>query len=704
MRSEERKGRGAVSNRAGRFESLQVVATDDGWGIADEPLPPLETTILPEPAQSVISRNSSPDVPFDQSINPYRGCEHGCVYCGHGETPVLMGDGRQKPLAEIAVGDEIYGTVKRGHYRRYVRTQVVAHWRTSKPAYRIRLVDGTELVTSGDHRFLTERGWKFVAKADPGSQRPYLTLNNTLMGIGAIPATAHRGHSSDYRRGYLCGLIRGDGHIGVYRYARPGRADSEVSNFRLAMADSEALERATDFLCSFGIGIRRFLFQAETATRRRIEAIRASSRGSVSAITRLIEWPDRPEGDWARGYIGGIFDAEGSYSGGTIRITNTNLRMLGVLRDALRWTGFDLVFETPRPGVNKPVHNVRVRGGLKEYLRFMGEFDPSIARKRAIQGQAVKSTANLEIAEVEPLGRTLELYDITTGTGDFVANGVISHNCFARPSHAYVNLSPGLDFETRLFFKKDAAARLREELNRPSYKPGPINLGANTDPYQPLERKLGVTRSILEVLAECRHPVTIVTKSALVVRDLDLLQRLAAEQLVRVFVSLTTLDDELKRRMEPRAASSAARLAAMRRLAEAGIPTGVMFAPVVPALNDHEMERVLEAASGTGTKTAGYLLLRLPGEVRDLFYEWLSTHYPERANRVRNRIRELRGGHDNDPRFGSRMRGQGPWALLLKRRFDQACRRFGLENSRGSPLTTALFRPPSRNPGQMELW
>jgi DNA repair photolyase len=704
MLSGERKGRGAVSNRAGRFESLAVEPVDDGWGILDEPLPPLETKVLPEPAQTVISRNNSPDIPFDQSINPYRGCEHGCVYCLSGDTPILMGDGSLKPLAELAAGDEIYGTVKYGHYRRYACTHVLAHWRTNKPAWRIRLADGTELVASGDHRFLTERGWKFVAMDEAGGQRPHLTLNNTLMGFGTLPATPDRGHSSDYRRGYLCGLIRGDGHLGVYRYPRPGRTNGDQYRFRLAMADSEALERATDYLSGFGIATDRFLFQARTEIRRRMEAIRTSARASVAAIGRLIEWPDRLEGDWARGFVGGIFDAEGSFSGGTIRIANTDRRMIDTLSEGLRNSRFDSIVETPRPASPKPVHYVRVRGGLREHLRFIRTFDPAITRKRDFQAQAVKSAARLGIVEIQPLDRTMELFDITTGTGDFVANGVISHNCYARPSHAYVNLSPGLDFETRLFFKQNAALRLRQELNKRGYQPSPINLGANTDPYQPLEKKMGITRSILEVLAEAHHPVTIVTKSALVVRDLDLLKTLAAEQLVRVFVSLTTLDDDLKRRMEPRASGPAARLAAIRGLSSAGVPAGVMFAPVVPAINDHELEDVLAAAAQAGAKTAGYLLLRLPGEVRDLFYEWLETHYPERANRVRNRIRELRGGRDNDPRFGHRMRGHGPWATLLRRRFEESCRRNGLQMGRSSPLDTSLFRPPNRAPGQMALF
>jgi DNA repair photolyase len=699
-----RQGRGAASNRTGRFEALTVERVDDGWGIADEELPPVQTTVQPEPAHGVITKNNSPDIPFDLSVNPYRGCEHGCVYCVSGDTAILTADGSLKPLADVAVGDEIYGTQKRGHYRRYVRTRVLAHWSTSKPSFRILLSDGTELVASGDHRFLTERGWKFVTKGDGGYQRPFLTLNNTLMGFGAISAFVRPGHSSDYRRGYLCGLIRGDGHIGIYRYPRPGRPDNELHQFRLAMVDSEAIERATTYLAGFGIGVNRFMFQAESALRKRIDAIRTGAKASVAAICKLIEWPDRTEGDWMLGFVGGIFDAEGSFKDGTIRIANTDRRIIEVLRDCLRCQRFDSIIETARSDSPKPVHYVRVRGGLRDHLRFIGAFDPSIVRKRDIEHQAVKSAARLEIVAIEALGRNQELFDITTGTGDFIANGVISHNCYARPSHQYLNLSAGLDFETRLFYKKDAAAHLREELGRRSYKCSPINLGANTDPYQPLERKLGVTRSILEVLAEAHHPVTIVTKGALVVRDIDVLERLAAERLVKVFVSITTLDDELKRRMEPRAASPRARLAAIGRLVAAGIPTGVMYAPVVPAINDHELEAVLEASAAQGATTAGYVLLRLPGEVKELFHEWLALHYPDRLQKVQNRIRELRGGRDNDPRFGHRMRGQGTWAALLKSRFEAGCRKHGLGSGRAVPLTTSLFRPPNRSPGQMDLW
>lgn len=275
--------------------------------------------------------------------------------------------------------------------------------------------------------------------------------------------------------------------------------------------------------------------------------------------------------------------------------------------------------------------------------------------------------------------------------------------CFARPAHAFVNLSPGLDFETRLFFKQDAAARLREELSRPRYRCSPIALGTNTDPYQPIERQYRVTRSLLELMLECGHPVSIVTKSTLVLRDLDLLAALAQRNLARVYLSVTTLDDDLKRRMEPRAASPGARLAAIRKLDDAGIPTGVMYAPVIPAINDHELERIVEASAEAGADSVAYILLRLPREVRDLFHEWLDVHFPERAAKVRARIRELRGGADDDTQFGSRMSGRGPWAELLRARFAAACRRFGVNCGDSLPLDTGGFRPPLPTGGQLGL-
>src|ERR1700733_13975189 len=244
--------------------------------------------------------------------------------------------------------------------------------------------------------------------------------------------------------------------------------------------------------------------------------------------------------------------------------------------------------------------------------------------------------------------------------------------CFARPSHAYLGLSPGLDFETKLFYKADAVKLLEAELSKPRYVCKPIALGINTDGYQPLERRLGVTRSILEVLARCRHPVTIVTKSALVLRDLDLLADLARDRLVSVMLSITSLSDEIKRTLEPRTASPQARLRGIEELAQAGVPVGVMVAPVIPAITDHELEAILRAAREAGASCASYVLLRLPHEVKLLFREWLLEHYPERAKHVMSLINQARGGKDYDSQFGVRMRGTGPYAELLRARFEVA--------------------------------
>lgn len=275
--------------------------------------------------------------------------------------------------------------------------------------------------------------------------------------------------------------------------------------------------------------------------------------------------------------------------------------------------------------------------------------------------------------------------------------------CYARPSHAYLGLSPGLDFETRLFYKADAARVLEAELSRPGYVCKPIMLGANTDPYQPDERHMKITRSILEVLERVRHPVAVISKHTLVLRDLDLLTSLARDNLASVSLSVTTLDDELKRKLEPRAAAPAARLRTLAALAAAGVPCAVMVAPVIPALTDHEMERILEASAAAGVRAAGYVLLRLPYEIKDLFREWLAEHYPERAAHVMSLIREMRGGRDNDPKFGSRMRGTGPYALLLRSRFKLACQRLGLNSGARAALVTTLFRPPGPAGAQLRL-
>lgn len=274
--------------------------------------------------------------------------------------------------------------------------------------------------------------------------------------------------------------------------------------------------------------------------------------------------------------------------------------------------------------------------------------------------------------------------------------------CYARPSHAVMGLSAGLDFETRLFAKPDAAQRLRETLAKPSYKVQPIAMGTNTDPYQPIERDWRITRSILQVLSECRHPVTIVTKSRLVVRDLDILGPMAEQGLAKIALSLTTLDPKLARALELRASTPARRLDAMRLLSDAGVPTCVMTAPIIPGLNDQEMEALLTAAQRHGATSAGWTLLRLPYEVKDLFQEWLAEHRPGAAGRILSLIRGMRDGALNDPCFSSRMRGEGVYAKLIANRFELASQRLGLNSSRSS-LRCDLFRAP-RLDGQQDLF
>jgi len=275
--------------------------------------------------------------------------------------------------------------------------------------------------------------------------------------------------------------------------------------------------------------------------------------------------------------------------------------------------------------------------------------------------------------------------------------------CFARPTHAYLGLSPGLDFESKLFVKPDAPALLEKELSAPGYVPRTMAIGTNTDPYQPIERKYQVMRGILEVLERAGHPVGIVTKSALILRDLDILARMAERNLAKVAISVTTLDAKLARTMEPRAATPSRRLEALRQLSAAGVPTSVMVAPVIPAINDADIERILDAASIAGVKGAGYVMLRLPLEVRDLFVEWLRANYPDREKHVMTLVREMRGGKDYDSTYGQRMTGAGPYAWMIGRRFENACAKLGL-NQHKRPLSTEHFRSPHPRAEQLSLF
>ena len=275
--------------------------------------------------------------------------------------------------------------------------------------------------------------------------------------------------------------------------------------------------------------------------------------------------------------------------------------------------------------------------------------------------------------------------------------------CFARPTHAFQGLSSGLDFETKIFAKPNAAELLEKELRAPSYQPATIALGSNTDPYQPVERRFRITRSILEVLSRMNHPVGIVTKSALVTRDIDILSQMADRQLAKVAISITTLDPKLARRMEPRAASPAKRLETIRRLTEAGIPVSVLVAPIIPAINDHEIEAILKASAAAGAQEAGYVLLRLPHDLKDLMRDWLAEHYPDKLKHVFTLLQEARGGKDYDAEWSTRQSGVGPYAWMLGRRFETAAERLGL-NKRNLRLRKDLFKVPPKEMGQLSLF
>jgi DNA repair photolyase len=541
-----------------------------------------------------------------------------------------MGDGRIKPLAELRPGNVVYGTLRHGSYRRYVRTPVLAHWQTLKPAYLVTLADGTHLVASGDHRFLSDRGWKYVTGTECGGplQRPHLTTNNELMGTAGF---AHQPkHTADYRRGYLCGMIRGDAHIRSGHF--PGR---EINQFRLALVDPEALARVKDYLARIGIGTVDYTFSEATATRKRILAIRASGRDRVRMIQWLIRWPDSPSPDWQLGFLAGIFDAEGSYSRGILRISNTD-------PDIIRWTdkclgslGFDVAAEPTLRANGLTV--IRLRGGLREHLRFFHSTDPAITRKRSIEGTAIKSDADLRVTRIEPLEVEMPMYDITTGTGDFIANGVVSHNCFARNTHTYLDLDAGHDFDSKIVVKVNAPQLVRKELAAAKWQGEHIAMGTNVDCYQRAEGRYRLMPGILAALRDAANPFSILTKGTLILRDADLLAEASEITEVGLAVSVGCADEDLWRAIEPGTPSPLRRLAVCAELAGREMPCSVLMGPVVPFLSDSpaQLARTVRLAAEAGASSVTPIVLHLRPGAREWFLAWLREHHPRLVPRYR---------------------------------------------------------------------
>jgi len=634
----------------------------------------VETRFYEVRAKSILNHvPPASQMPFRWTLNPYRGCTHACQYCLHGETPILMADGRHKPISDLDVGEEIFGTDPTGfRYRRYVRTAVLDKWITVKPAYRVTLEGGTDLIVSGDHRLLSNRGWKHVVNSARGQpDRPHLTTRNRLVGTAAFEPQPE--HDADYRRGYLCGIVRGDGTLRSYACQRASGGRYTGYRFRLALTDLEALRRARDFLSLADVEAGERVFQRAAGSHREVVAITAQSAGSFERIGDLIEWPVLPSLRWCRGFLAGIFDAEGCRSDYALRIANTDSQILAWTEACARRLGFDVGIDHTNNA--NGLKYVRIRGGLSEHLRFFHLTDPAITRKRDIEGQMVKTFANLRVAEIEPLGRVMPLYDITTGTGDFIANGVVSHNCFARPTHKYLDFNAGRDFEREIVVKVNAPELLRAELAKPKWTHEHVALGTNTDPYQWVEGRYKLMPGIWEAMRDAANPCSVLTKSPLLLRDLPLMKQIAERTEFSAALSVPTLDERAWRATEPHTPNPRARLEAVAELTRAGIRTGVLVAPLMPGINDapEQVMKILELASEAGADYVTGIALHLRGDVKGLFFDWLSSHRPDLVDRYRKlyqrgayappderkRLSELVKGPDLTP--AGRMRGRyGP--------------------------------------------
>ena len=512
-------------------------------------------------------------MPFSWTVNPYRGCSHGCRYCLAGDTPILMADGRTKPLSDLKVGERIYGTELVGNRRRYVTTRVLAHWTTVKPAFRLTLRDGTQLIASGEHRFLTDKGWRHVAGGACHDQRQVLAPGDRLVGTGHF-ATAPKG-GVEYQCGYLAGVAAG--------YGEP--------------VDPRVLARAQEYL-------------------------------TEESISLPIEQPDVPSEEWHKGFLAGVYDADGDFSHGRLRVGRTGRAALPVVAQALRRLGFECVLE--EVGNRSGLYRMRLAGGLGEHLRFLHTTDPAHTGTNELTGVVLRSGAGLAVTGIEPLDLDLTLYDITTGTGDFIANGVVSHNCFARNSHTYLDLDAGEDFDSQIVVKVNAPEVLAKQLRSPRWTHEPVAMGTNTDPYQRAEGRYRLMPGIIQALADSGTPFNILTKGTVLSRDLPLLSAVSQDVSVGLGVSIALVDRELQHSLEPGTASPQARLELVRKIVEAGLPCGVFVAPVLPRLTDsvEQLDALLAAVAGTGATGVTVLPLHLRTGAREWFAAWLAREHP----------------------------------------------------------------------------
>jgi DNA repair photolyase len=622
-------------------------------------------------------------MPFNWTINPYRGCSHACVFCLGAETLVLMADGTQKPLWDVRVGDQVIGTEPRGRYRRYVATTVLAHWRTRKPAHRVTLADGTRLIASGEHRFLTDRGWKHVTGAATGvGTRPHLTTNNSLVGFGTTGLDeldrAPLNHP-EYRRGYLTGMIRGDGHLAMHEYTRPNGTPGRVHQFRLALADTQALERSKTYLELEGVLTARFAFTPGNERHRPMTAIRIANKAAFDRITELVSWRGEESLFWHRGFLAGIFDAEGSHSRGILRISNGDDEILDQIRESLDELGVTHTTDGPNAiGVSE----IRVVGGIQMRERFFQLVGPAITRKLSIEGMAIKSSADLRVRSVEALGHDEEMYDITTGTGDFIANGVVSHNCFARNTHTYLDLDAGNDFDSEIVVKVNVAEVLARELAKPSWKHEAVALGTNTDPYQRAEGRYRLMPGIIAALAHSGTPFSILTKGNLLRRDLPLLVEASEHVPVDLAMTIAIHDDELQGSAEPGAPATKGRLETVKAIRDAGLDCTVFMMPILPYLTDTRahLDEALRAVSEAGGSAVMYSALHLRPGAKEWFMVWLEREHPELMPRYL-------------AMYGRSAYAPKEYRQWLAAKIKPLIRRYGLEPGTVNPTTRSLRSP-----------
>ncbi|GAA2505162.1 intein-containing Rv2578c family radical SAM protein [Winogradskya humida] len=540
-------------------------------------------------AKSMINRvPGASRVPFQYTINPYRGCSHACSYCLGGDTPILMADGSTRPLSQLQVGDAVLGTTGAGPHRRYETTTVLDHWSTSKPAYRVTLADGTRLVASGDHRFLTDRGWRHVSPAEP--HLPALAVGDRMSGVGHFADPPKE--SPDYQAGYLCGLIRGD--AGAPLTASPREGDAWI--------------RADGYL-------------------------------EDVPMHEALRWPEMPTGGWYRGFLAGAFGATGVADRLAIVFTSRDQGFLSRVTEALTHLGLPSR-RPPHPQLGG-VGSVEVTRDLWAALRFR-HLTGTIEAPLDASGVGVRSDPQLTVADIEELGLTLPLYDITTGTGDFIADGVVSHNCFARNTHTYLDLDAGHDFDSKVIVKVNAGELVRRELSSPRWTGSPVAMGTNVDVYQRAEGRYRLMPEILTALRDHANPFSILTKGTLILRDLELLKQAATVTDVGLAFSVGFLDEAMWRAVESGTPSPQRRLDAVRRLTDAGFAVTVLMAPILPGLTDTDesIEETVAAIAAAGASGVTALALHLRPGAREWYAAWLTREHPALAPRYRDLYRD----------------------------------------------------------------